>query len=189
MVFGKLIKYSCLFITVIFLLGCKEGERRIDVDGFSVSVVDRMTHEPIEGALVIASFIARSGSHDSTVGLSNGLETLTGKDGIAHFPAWSTTGPGFGGNDPVLVAYKAGYMSVNSRTKSVRKRNGSIFHVSNISSLSFTALPLTKCEDAKFETREECDSRAYDIMMRYIGPAQKDLTKLPLLNEVIEENR
>jgi hypothetical protein len=185
----KLIKYSSLFITVFFLLGCSEAERRIDVDGFSVHVVDRMTQKPIEGALVIASFIARSGSHSSTVGLSNGLETLTGKNGMAHFPAWSTTGPGFGANDPVLVAYKTGYMTVNSSTKSVRKRNGSIFHVTNISSLSFTALPLTKCEDAKFETREECDSRAYGDLMFYIGPTKKNLTKLPVLSKVIEENR
>ena len=185
----KLIKYSCLFITVLCLLGCNDAERRIDVDGFSVSVVDRVSQKPIEGALVIASFIARSGSHSSTVGLSNGLETLTGKDGIARFPAWTTAGPGFGANDPVLVAYKAGYMSDKTSTKSVRKRNGSIFHVSDISPLSLAALPLMKCEDTKFETREECDSRAYGYMMLYIGPTKKNLTKLPVLSNVIKENR
>jgi len=55
------------------------------VDGFSIKVIDRVTQKPIDGALVIASFIARSGSHDSTLGLSNGLETLTGKDVLLTF--------------------------------------------------------------------------------------------------------
>lgn len=174
---------------ILSIIGCDDSERRIDVDGFSVTVVDRVTQQPIEGVLVIASFIARSGSHDSMVGLSNGLETLTGKDGIAHFPAWSTTGPGFGEHDPVLVAYKTGYMTIDSSTKSVRKRNGSIFHVASITPQGLTTLPLMKCEDTTFEISEECDSKAYDIMMRYIGPAQKNLTKLPLLSKVIEENR
>lgn len=187
--FGKLIKYSCLLVVVIFLLGCNEAERKINVDGFSVTVVDRMTKKPIEGALVIASFIARSGSHSSTVGLSNGLEALTGKDGIANFSAWSTTGLGFGENDPILVAYKDGYMSINSSTKSIRKRNDSVLYVTNISSLSFTALPLTKCEDTKFETLEQCVSEAYGHMMLYVGPAQKYLAELPMLKQVIEKRR
>lgn len=93
--------------------------------------ISKATQEPIEGALVVASFVVLSGSHDSAAGLSIGLEVLTGKDGRAHFPAWSTTGPGYGGNEPLLVAYKISYMSVNSSTKSVRERSGSIFHVTD----------------------------------------------------------
>jgi hypothetical protein len=189
MIFLKLISNSVIVLLVLLISACEQGNGSIAVDGFSIKVIDRVTQKPIEDALVIASFVARGGSHSSTIGLSNGLEALTGKDGMAHFPAWSTNGIGFGGNDPVIVAYKTSYTSDHSSTKSVRKRNGSIFHVTNISMLSLTALPLMKCEDTKFESTEECDSEAYGDMMLYIGPTKKDLTKLPKLSKVIEINR
>ena len=189
MTLRKLIKHNALILSLIVLFGCEETKRTMEVDGFSVEVVDKVTSRPIEGALVIALFIARSGSHDSTVGLSNGLETLTDANGIAHFPAWTTSGVGFGANDPILVAYKASYMPAQTSTKSTRKWIESVFHVSSISPLSKTNLSLMKCDDTNFKTREQCESKAHSSMPIYVGLATKHTAELPMLKRIIEERR
>lgn len=129
--YGKLIKYSFLIVAAIILSGCKYVSK-IEVDSFSIMVVDSISKKPVAGALVVASFIARGGSHGSSIGLSNVLEALTSIDGTATFPSWETEGLGFSEFEPTVVVYKAGYMSVKSYTQSKRDRKENVLYVYDI---------------------------------------------------------
>ena len=190
--YEKLIKYSSLIFAAIFLSACTDKYvSKIEVDSFSVIVVDSITQKPIEGALVVASFIARGGSHGSTVGLSNTLEAITRNDGIATFPSWATEGIGFSEYEPTIIAYVKGYMSVTSSSKSKRERKEDILYVYDIrpALTPNDNLPLTKCEKAGYVTYAECSSRAYSQVVGVLGPITEKIHELPLLNELIKEHR
>jgi hypothetical protein len=175
-----------LVVVILFLTSCTSSNVK-KVDGFSIKVLDKASGKPLVGVLVVASFVARSGTHGSTVGLSNALEVLSDVNGVATFPNWSTEGPGFGGSDPILVAYKTGYMSARSYTRSTRKRVKGIFHVSNIKLSTFPdGLMLTECKDTSSLTSEECENEAFSKILHGIGPIFKQPDLLPILKKIAE---
>ena len=76
----------------------------------TATVVDGQTKKPIEDALVIARWIARTHRDIGTVEV---LDTVTNPSGKFHFDAWGPRnyeGQGeLGDEDPMLIVFKPGY--------------------------------------------------------------------------------
>lgn len=80
------------------------------------TLVDEVTGQPIEGAIVTANWQLATGSFaggDVVQGNQKVMETVSTAEGKVHFPAWGPEWNKYGGhikeNDPQMFIYKVGY--------------------------------------------------------------------------------
>jgi hypothetical protein len=114
-----------VLLATVLLQGCETiaedivdpvRTREYSAEAIAGQVIDSATTKPLEGVVVVAHWDLRGGLEGGNVlGAVQVLETMTGKDGRYHFPAWGPTSHTARGTldhtAPALLFFHRGYMA------------------------------------------------------------------------------
>lgn len=186
---GRLIKCS---LVVAFFAAClcactDEQAIQLDVESFSVRVVDKGSGEPVEGALVLAIYPSGSGGHAHVDSLVRIEEAMTNDSGYVTFPSWSENSERLfmEGSPRVVVAklqYRANVHSTASKVSSV----GRSYIIKDIFAGVDGVVEISQCPSGR--AGEECYWLSKGRILTAVGPVTSEQeSRLPNFSDLVEK--
>lgn len=170
--YGKLRACSALVMLLLLATGCSR-EFTVAVSPFEIEVVDEQG-DPVEGALVLASYRTSYGSHNVVDGVLHAVEQRTDERGVAEFQGWrKRTKRGFGWREPTITVIKFGWLTHYDGTKSERDKEHGVYKVWQIRPAIQDPVKLKSCKSLDGSLNERCMLDAYSRLNMGQGPMKE----------------